>query len=243
MPESLYFQYASIQKKLYDDILDLLSLKSIAPSSILDLGCATGEMTQKLALLFPEARVIGIDKSHERIKYATKKFPSQKNLQFQEMDIERLSLIGPFDLIISNASLQWVSNFERIWPTIESLKTPQTGHFHIQLFGNKTYQELQEGLSTIFKYPFDITANQFPNIETLKKIKSPGTKLHQKKIIKRYNRIEDLLSEIKKTGTRGPQKTKKIWVKSDINQLEKWFIDKFGQVSVTYETLIMSTLS
>ncbi|WP_135228527.1 methyltransferase domain-containing protein [Deinococcus fonticola] len=71
---------------------------------IVDLGCGTGEQTRQLAGCFPQAQVTGLDSSAEMLaKAATQTAP---NLTFTQGDIARLS--EPYDLIYSNAALQWL---------------------------------------------------------------------------------------------------------------------------------------
>ncbi|RJF73132.1 methyltransferase domain-containing protein [Deinococcus cavernae] len=71
---------------------------------IVDLGCGTGEQTRQLAGRFPQAQVTGLDSSAEMLaKAATQTAP---NLTFTQGDIARLG--EPYDLIYSNAALQWL---------------------------------------------------------------------------------------------------------------------------------------
>lgn len=80
-----------------------------------DLGCGTGEQTRTLAGRFPGARVLGLDSSAEMLgKADTGGVP---NLRFERGDI--LDLGGEYDLIFSNAALQWLPNHPallgRLW--------------------------------------------------------------------------------------------------------------------------------
>ena len=71
---------------------------------IIDLGCGTGEQTLELAQRFGQAEVLGLDSSAEMLaKAAAHQAPS---LRFQQGDIAALD--GQFDLIYSNAALQWL---------------------------------------------------------------------------------------------------------------------------------------
>lgn len=71
---------------------------------IVDLGCGTGEQAAQLAARFPAARVLGLDSSPEMLARAAE-HPIQ-NLRFEQGSI--LDLRGDFDLIYSNAALQWL---------------------------------------------------------------------------------------------------------------------------------------
>lgn len=71
---------------------------------IVDLGCGTGEQAAQLAARFPAARVLGLDSSPEML--ARVQEHSAPNLRFEQDSI--LDLRGDFDLIYSNAALQWL---------------------------------------------------------------------------------------------------------------------------------------
>lgn len=82
---------------------------------IVDLGCGTGEQTLELARRFPAASVLGLDSSAEMLAKAQAQ--QAPNLSFVQGDIQ--SLAGDFDLIYSNAALQWLPDhpalLTRLW--------------------------------------------------------------------------------------------------------------------------------
>ena len=72
--------------------------------TIIDLGCGTGEQTRQLAERFPHAQVTGLDSSAEMLAKAAAH--TAPNLGFTRGDITGLT--GQYDLIYSNAALQWL---------------------------------------------------------------------------------------------------------------------------------------
>lgn len=95
---------------------DLLALIPDLPyRDIVDLGCGTGEPTRLLAERFPDARVLGVDSSAEMLARADA--AGLPNLRFEREDI--LELAGEYDLIFSNAALQWLPDhpalLARLW--------------------------------------------------------------------------------------------------------------------------------
>ena len=81
---------------------------------VVDLGCGSGEQTAQLARRFLQAEVLGLDSSAEMLAKATVQLP---NLRFEQGDIQELS--GDFDLLYSNAALQWLPDhpalLTRLW--------------------------------------------------------------------------------------------------------------------------------
>ena len=77
---------------------------------VVDLGCGTGEQAAALAQRFPGAEVLGLDSSAEMLgKAAASRLP---NLRFEQGDIAQLS--GEYDLMYSNAALQWLPDHPRL---------------------------------------------------------------------------------------------------------------------------------
>ena len=83
---------------------------------ILEFGCGTGGM---LPILLKEApsELIGIDTSKKAIQYAENN--SSTKIKYICADIEEMKdTFGPFDLIVSNSTLQYVDNIDQIFKTL-----------------------------------------------------------------------------------------------------------------------------
>jgi trans-aconitate 2-methyltransferase len=89
-----------------------------APTRIADLGCGPGNSTAVLAGRWPKAGIVGIDNSPEMLKIARS---SQVRAEWLETDILRWTPEEQFDLIFSNAALQWVPNHEKEIPRLFGL--------------------------------------------------------------------------------------------------------------------------
>ncbi len=99
-------QYLLFEKERNRPALDLIrSLGNIRPRRILDLGCGPGNSTALLARRFPEARITGTDHSPAMIRRAHADHPE---LDFRLADAVTEELEREFDLIFSNAALQWM---------------------------------------------------------------------------------------------------------------------------------------
>ncbi len=92
------------------------------PREIIDLGCGPGNSTRVLKNRFPNAHIIGADSSENMISRAGEDNP---DLEFRALDINFIGdfseLCRSFDVVFSNACLQWVPNHREIIPKIFGL--------------------------------------------------------------------------------------------------------------------------
>jgi trans-aconitate 2-methyltransferase len=96
--------------------LDLVARIAVdSPSRVIDLGCGPGNSTRVLKGRWPSAHVIGLDNSAEMIESARSEDPSG---EWQLGSIGEWAPDAPFDVVFSNAALQWVPDHG---PLIESL--------------------------------------------------------------------------------------------------------------------------
>lgn len=98
-------QYDRFREERMEPLYDLLALiKPQAEMSIVDLGCGTGELTLRLVNHFAYARALGVDNSQAMLDRA----PADPRLTFCRQTIEDMESFDSYDLVFSNASLQWV---------------------------------------------------------------------------------------------------------------------------------------
>jgi trans-aconitate methyltransferase len=83
---------------------ELLQLLNPQPSEkILDLGCGTGQLTEKIANY--STNVIGVDSSPMMIAKARENYPQ---LNFEVGDAREFKVVEPVDAVFSNATLHWI---------------------------------------------------------------------------------------------------------------------------------------
>lgn len=114
---------------------DLLKMVAVKPNlSVIDLGCGTGELTNKLSEHLPDAAVLGIDSSGEMLK-KTEAYTTD-NCIFKQQSIEEVLDEGrQWDLVFSNAALQWVEDHHKLMPRVISLVRKE-GQLAIQVPSN-----------------------------------------------------------------------------------------------------------
>jgi trans-aconitate 2-methyltransferase len=97
-----------------------------------DLGCGPGNSTELIAARYPDASVTGVDNAPDMIKAAKARLPG---VRFELCGIEEWSEPGLWDLIYSNATLQWVGGHEALLPKLAQRLAPG-GSLAIQMPDN-----------------------------------------------------------------------------------------------------------
>jgi trans-aconitate 2-methyltransferase len=109
-------QYVAFEDERTRPVRDLLAaLPPIAAHSVVDLGCGPGNSTEVLAACYPQANISGIDSSSDMIDAARRRLP---HLSFTVEDLHAWRDAGPFDVILANAVLQWLTHHESLLPAL-----------------------------------------------------------------------------------------------------------------------------
>ncbi|MFG3550374.1 trans-aconitate 2-methyltransferase [Streptomyces sp. NPDC047725] len=133
-----YLRHAGHRARPFADLLARIPELPAPRPRIADLGCGPGNVTTLLTARWPTARVTGHDNSAEMLDRAREHAgPTAKggHLGFARTDARTWTPAEPHDLIISNATLQWVpGHTERFADWIAALRPG--GTFAFQVPGN-----------------------------------------------------------------------------------------------------------
>jgi trans-aconitate 2-methyltransferase len=110
-----YLAYGAERTRPAADLLARVPVN--APNRVADLGCGPGNSTALLRARWPDAEIDGIDSSPEMLKDAQ---ASGVDARFLERDIATWNPAEPYDVIYSNAALQWVVGHETLLPRLLS---------------------------------------------------------------------------------------------------------------------------
>jgi trans-aconitate 2-methyltransferase len=101
---STYLQFTDERSRPFFDLTARITAPH--PQTIVDLGCGPGQLTASLSDRWPDASVEGIDSSAAMIEAAGTYISPR--LRFRHADIADWRPERPVDVIVSNATLQWV---------------------------------------------------------------------------------------------------------------------------------------
>jgi len=154
---------------------------------IVDLGCGPGNISEKLAIKWPNTAVVGIDGSKEMIlraeynKSISNNQKKLKNLRYICSDIKDIKSNNflfkkRISLLVSNSLIHHITNLEDFFNTIRILSSNSTVNFHKDLkrpIDEKSALELKAKCST--KYNEILTNDYYASLRasyTLKELKN-----------------------------------------------------------------------
>lgn len=124
-----YGRFAAERGRPFEDLLTRIGAAD--PRHVVDLGCGPGTLTALLAERWPSAAVEGIDSSPDMIAAAT---PGAR-LSFRLGDVSAWTPSADTDVVISNATLQWVPE-HRALMSRWAAALPAGGWLAVQVPGN-----------------------------------------------------------------------------------------------------------
>lgn len=107
-------QYSMFEQQRTRPVRDLVA--AIASDNVrtaVDLGCGPGNSTEVLAQRFSAATITGLDSSEDMLVNARQRLPG---VNFALADIATWQPADKFDVILANASLQWLPDHAALYP-------------------------------------------------------------------------------------------------------------------------------
>lgn len=127
----IYNQFKHVRYQPFYDLMALISDSHLEQA--IDIGCGTGEQTSILAERFGQTNFTGVDSSSEMLQSSGQW--NQKNLKFRIATVEDFidaHTDQQWDLIFSNAALQWSDDHQHLFPKLISQLTDH-GQFAVQM--------------------------------------------------------------------------------------------------------------
>lgn len=206
-----YKESAVVQEIMAENLVNMLPKKEY--DNITELGSGCGLLTKKITDNIRFKKYYAVDIVKECEKYIHEISPK---IDFIQTDIEDFIPPVPTNLILSNASLQWLDDLESF---IQKMKNNLVtdGVFGFTVFGKDNYKELKTILKSNLKYY---------SIKEIEKICS-GYKIlniSEDKNILDFETPKDVLYHIKNTGVNALSQTH--WTRKDLRQ----FIEDYNRV-------------
>jgi malonyl-CoA O-methyltransferase len=207
-----YGAYNFIQNKVVDK---LLSLVKHEPESILDLGCGSGAVINKVDWKYKH--FVGVDFAPGMLEL----HPKAKNIEciygnFNDKTLFEHLYIYPFDYVISASALQWAQNLEEVFKSISAFNTPVA----LAIFTSNTFKTLNETAS------LKSLLRSRKELQELQQKYFKEAKFEVVEYTLEFESVRDMFKYIKKSGVSGSRKvlsytdTKKLMQEYPKNYLE-----------------------
>lgn len=144
-----YEREAGLQREIGLELLDRLAPVRIAPERIVDLGCGTGELSRRLAGMYRQAEVVGVDFAPAMLRRVRGWRLLGNRPRPVGADITRLPLAdASVDLAVSNLAFQWVEDATALFTEIRRVLRPE-GVLMFSTFGPDTLTELRDAWAEV----------------------------------------------------------------------------------------------
>src|ERR1700712_179706 len=113
-----YLAYADERGRPFVELVRRIGAE--APTRVVDLGCGAGNLTALLHRRWPEAQVLGVDSSKEMVQRARE----HRGMAFEVGDVREWAPIEPVDVLVSNATFQWIPGHLALLPRLVGTVVP-----------------------------------------------------------------------------------------------------------------------
>ncbi len=244
---AVYDKYSNIQRLAASELMKELPDSNF--EHILEIGCGTGSYTQLLRERFKHASIKAVDIAEKMVDVARQKLKNCK-VEFSVEDAEDMDLESGYDLITSNAAIQW---FELPGKAIEAYKggLKDNGALTFSVFGPLTFKELEGALEkALTGDDLSVASRGFLSKETLEKMLARFLKtisIKEMLVKEEYPSLAKLLENIKYTGVRGscfaPASGERfVWSRSLLKKTEDAYEKECGRIVATYQIFLCKTL-
>lgn len=145
-------QYDRFQAERAQPFTDLLALIRGRPGMrVVDLGCGTGELTRELHRQLGARETVGMDSSAAMLDRARRL--TGEGLSFEAGDIGVFAPASPYDLVFSNAALQWVPDHPALLARLTAA-VAEGGQLAVQVPANHDHPTHLVAVATAGESPF-----------------------------------------------------------------------------------------
>jgi trans-aconitate 2-methyltransferase len=153
--------YDQISEPQYQWGLEVLDRLDPQPDeAVIDAGCGSGRVTERLLERLPDGRIVGVDGSAEMIKVAAEKFTGDDRVTLIVSDLleltpellEQNGAPASVDALFSTATFHWITDHDKLFSRIHSVLRPG-GRLVAQCGGEGNVAEHARAIAAIATQP------------------------------------------------------------------------------------------
>ena len=158
---TLYLKFRAERTQPSKDLVARIEVDN--PQDIIDIGCGPGNSTRVLRERWPKARIVGLDRSEAMLEEAREGYPQGEWVRGDASDLEKGR---GYDVVFSNAVIQWVPDHRRLIPSmmamvkeggalavqIPSVKYAPLHHLMVELGRDERYRDHTRGCDELLEF-------------------------------------------------------------------------------------------
>lgn len=181
----------------------LLAFMPDTCSSICELGCGTGLLTQRLLSKYPKTPILAVDRASALFQTLGEKLQGSP-IAWEHLDLNKNIPKTDADLIVSSAALHWLDDLEKLFSDLLKHHTKKT-HLVFNIMLKGTLKEVRECRSVCC--PDVPPFREMPEWEdVLQKLENAGWKTDMHVVdefVLPFQTGSDLLRSLQRTGVNG----------------------------------------
>lgn len=237
-----YDEHADIQKEVARRLIASLEpWKEIIPAGpIIELGGGTGFVTDGLAKVYPDRKIVVTDLSEEMLEISREKLQHHENLSFKQLDAEQSTHDEPhYAMVISGFTAQWFKDTAlTLGRWMEAIKP---GGLLLASFpGNDSFPEWKEQCR---KLGLPFTGNTLPDTEEVVIKLSAGpaqVDFYEDTVTRTFDSSRDFFNQLKRLGA-GTQKQGRPLSPKELSLLiNQWDSSAGEEIRVSYHIVFLA---
>lgn len=232
-----YAESAEVQREVVDELM--ARLPSGSPARILEIGCGTGHLTEKLLTAYPQAQIDAIDIAPGMIDFCRRNFEPDPRLHWQVCDVLEFRPAGKYDLIVSSSAIHWVSDLQALFVQLRT-DLAEGGTLAFSLMLENTFHELYDAKRAVVSD--DKIGARLPSFEQVE-LALNGAELHMgvKEKLRRtvvYDSAQSFFADLRAQGVnsgRAPLPLRRGELTALMRTYEQMFRTGKDAVPATYE--------
>ncbi len=237
-----YDEYAVLQRKVAEEMLERLQLINISPRYVIDVGCGTGFCTRQLHKIWARAHILGIDLAAGMVHQASGQKGWFSKQAYCQADAAFLPVNdASIDVVFSNLMLQWCepiavfTEFRRV--------LSENGLLMFSSFGPDTLKELRHAWAAIDDRPHVIDfADMHDHGDALLQIGFREPVMDVDRFTLTYSDVLGLLRDLHGIGSRNTMADRRTGLmgRDVLHQLEqayRQFADNEQRLPASYEVV------